>query len=558
MANLMSFLKPVGKPQRNGFDLSNTQKYTLKAGLLTPVECIEVVPGDHVELSISSFLRTRVLETAAFMRGKQNFNVFFVPYQCLWHDWNNFINQRLDKTRATQKDNLPLFAPCFEMKEFLYSLSKGAITDIKDVHGYHIKYNVCRLLDMLGYGNFTPYLNYATNLKTTVQNSFNGVRFNAFRLLAYQKIWQDYFRDRNRDISDTDSSYTGALSFNVDDLDCTTIAGATFNTARSSSFGRRYLPFVPRYVKYKTDLFTGSQTQTQYGSVSLLSLGSSTPMLDALSLKRLESLQEWKQKTMLAGNKSKDLQRAHFGLAPAFDDDDHAQFIGSFDSPIMVDDVTSTDSSNLGELGGKGSSGTPNNHFSFDAKDYGIIMVTHHVLPESEYPSYCIDALNTFSEPFDFYTPEFQNLGLESVLSSNICLIQPANLSASDGSWSIGNSHNPSAGTKTVIYKQGDSVIGYAPRYWPYKTKLDMVHGDFNPDVYGFSATYNNWVAPRLKAITSMGKVLVSDLYVNPNIFDSIFGVSINSECYTDQFLINSYFDVKKVSPMSVLGLPQF
>ena len=46
-----------------------------------------------------------------------------------------------------------------------------------------------------------------------------------------------------------------------------------------------------------------------------------------------------------------------------------------------------------------------------------------------------------------------------------------------------------------------------------------------------------------------------SNFMIDPAIMDNIFSVNFNGTDNTSQFLINSYFDVKAVRPMSVTGL---
>ena len=71
------------------------------------------------------------------------------------------------------------------------------------------------------------------------------------------------------------------------------------------------------------------------------------------------------------------------------------------------------------------------------------------------------------------------------------------------------------------------------------------------------------WTSPRWDFVNykkNDSKVSVdlsaSNFMIDPGILDSIFAVGYNGDVYTDQFLINSYFNVKSVRPMSVTGLP--
>ena len=42
---------------------------------------------------------------------------------------------------------------------------------------------------------------------------------------------------------------------------------------------------------------------------------------------------------------------------------------------------------------------------------------------------------------------------------------------------------------------------------------------------------------------------------IDPGILDSIFAIGFDGTTGSDQFLVNSYFNVKAVRPMSVTGL---
>lgn len=109
--------------------------------------------------------------------------------------------------------------------------------------------------------------------------------------------------------------------------------------------------------------------------------------------------------------------------------------------------------------------------------------------------------------------------------------------------------------------------MGYAPRYYSYKTALDKVHGEFSTQYQGNSqfrvGSLAPWVAPRTELLVRDDTHYDSyrplrTFYVQPSVFNNVFGVAADSTQATDQFLINAYFDVKSIRPMTVLGLPQF
>lgn len=609
MSNLFRGLKPKTKLSRNGFDLSQKHVFTTRPGSITPCLCVETVPGDHIEINMANLTRTMTLNTAAFIRGKFNFDFYFVPYTQLWHPFNQFINQRNDKHSANQKGNI--YCPTLSLSAVL-DLVATSITELyigsssdfgqnaDDIHGYNWGMNTLRLLDMLGYGSYYELyeLIRGGSSSTDIQSyigQFDGVYINIFRLAAYQHIWYDIYRNKYFDV---DTEYQNGISqehdyvkyFNYDDVDCTTLANSRVSVNATAKLNDRIFGlFAQRYVQYKKDIFTSLMPSTQFGavsSVSLVNVNINSPerggyaenvvetdedgqlyttsnrtgsnyfdwsipnAFDVLQLRRAEVLQRWKQLTLRAGNMVDDNWQAHFGKTPRYESDENVMYLGSHSASLQVNPVEQTSPSSaakVGELGATGTSVASGEKIVFDLKDqgdYGIIMCVCYYTPENEYNATGIDKANTLYEQFDYFTPEFENIGLEAV---------------ERGLYDF--AVNPS---------NKNDVLGYAPRYWMYKTALDKVHGQFIDDEHMSRNTLMPWVAPRHEVFydddvdLKLGTRGLSTFYVVPSQYNNVFGVSISNEDLdgqtqaNDTFLHNCFFDIKAVRPLSVLGLPQF
>lgn len=314
---------------------------------------------------------------------------------------------------------------------------------------------------------------------------------------------------------------------------------------------------------------------TPTGVVNLSGTPSSTSLFDVLSLVEAQAIQKWRQKSMLAGNKTADQFRAHHGVVPRHLIDHLPDFIGSVDNVINVTEITSqadtatqADESNLGEIRGRGYGASDARSFTFKSDDYGILLLIHAIVPENTYNSFGIEKGNTMITYTDFYQAEYQNIGLEAV---------PRYLLAMD------NHDTPASQTGGA--EGGDSfparntgVLGYAPRYFGYKQYQSKVHGMFNssrisgttiPYRFGY-ADMQSFVMPRrdfdqLWYASSGGTYTMttfsmnrSKLYVNPHIFDSIFAIEASNSETTDEFFSHVNFYCHASLPMSVLGLPQF
>ena len=134
MADLFKSLKPKAHLAKNGFDLSRKHVFSSQAGMALPCLSLETVPGDHFEIDLAALSRTQTFNTAAFLRGKQRYDFFFVPYTQLWHPFNQFITQRTDKHSSNQKGHI--FAPVIELSSLLRFIYSSLYTDGSSVTKY--------------------------------------------------------------------------------------------------------------------------------------------------------------------------------------------------------------------------------------------------------------------------------------------------------------------------------------------------------------------------------------------------------------------------------------
>ena len=96
---------------------------------------------------------------------------------------------------------------------------------------------------------------------------------------------------------------------------------------------------------------------------------------------------------------------------------------------------------------------------------YCIIMCIYHAMPLLDYAISGQDPQLLCTSVEDLPIPEFDNIGMEAVHAATLF-----NSDLFDG---------------TVA----NDFLGYNPRYWPWKSKIDRVHG-------AFTTTLKDWVAP--------------------------------------------------------------
>lgn len=560
--NIMKELvNPSHSPGRSGKDLSHRKVFTAKAGELLPILCEEMVPNDYFEIDTASLIRTFPLQTAAFLRAKVHFDFFFVPKTSLWRNWDRFYYQRNDH----ESNLLRAFAyePNIEIAQ-LYNCCQSGAGSILDSASARSK-----VLQLLGYGNLGATNVYYNATPGSPQEAVGKKSLTILPIIGYNRIYNMWYRNAWRDEPTSYDTYT----FSLDSWDCSSYTTSLFSG--NYNLGSLPSPVQMHYHPWFSDLFMGSLPNQQFGNVSSISISGSTgndngrwltfggssltgglpinsdsnnhldegtsdilhthpfnSSFDVLTLRRALALQKWKEYNMRAGWKNRNQARAMFGVSTPEDRKHEIEFLKGYDFPIMIDEVLSQNGAsggNLGEIAGKGIGVGNGELLKFNSGErHGYLYCIAYILPQAEYDSIGIEKSLVRSEPFDHFVPAFENLGMEAIQKFEI----------------------NAEGDPT----QFDSVLGYAPRYHEYKTRVDKVYGEFM-SAYG---SLSSWVSVRrdLQNIANLGSIPIQYFYVNPSCLDTIFAQAADGSQLTDQFILNVNFRNKAVRPMSDLGLP--
>lgn len=577
MANIMSLKSIRNKPSRNGFDLSFKKNFTAKAGELLPVMVKEVLPGDTFKINLKAFTRTQPVNTAAFARIREYYDFFFVPYDLLWNKSNTVLTRMYDNPQhAVSIDPTKNFVLSGEMPymtseafgSYINALStSSALANYKtNYFGYDRSKASVKLLEYLGYGNYESFLDNDWNSAPLMAN----LNHNIFGLLAYQKIYSDFYRDSQWE-------RVSPSTFNVDYLDGSSM---NLNDTYSTEFYQYYNFFDLRYCNWQKDLFHGVLPHQQYGETAVASItpnvtgkltlsnfstvgtspltasGTATKNLPAfdtvgdlsiLVLRQAEFLQKWKEITQSGNKDYKDQLEKHWGISVGDGFSELCTYLGGVSSSIDINEVVNTNitGSAAADIAGKGV-GVANGEINFNSSGrYGLIMCIYHCLPLLDYTTDMLDPAFLKVNATDYAIPEFDRVGMQSM--PLLQLMNPLR-SLADAS---------------------GLVLGYVPRYIDYKTSVDQSVG-------GFKRTLNSWVisysnisvlkqvtlpddAPPIEPsepVPSVAPMNFTFFKVNPDCLDPIFAVQAGNDTSTDQFLCSSFFDVKVVRNLDTDGLP--
>lgn len=544
MANNSIFARNAHRAnlQRNAFDLSFTSKFTASVGMLLPCFCKEVNPNEHFRINPSMFLRTVPLNSAAYVRLKQYCEFYFVPTRLLWRSFPQFIAGTSNQFSAAISDGSKFSSvPTWDFNTMLKLLTASGT----DTCGYPFKYGAVRLLDLLGYGVNVSNVDSLIAANNTKPFNF---KVSPFRMLAYQKIYSDYYRNPLYESIDVEN-------FNVDNSNSSTsVASQT-----ASMMYLRYRDWKKDYFNAVSPAFQSSDFMSSTFSPVSFGVGSSSgepytntdisSKLGGLYIKSADNFTVANLRSAYALDKlyrlmlsAKDgsyseQMKVRFGVESP-DDDWKSKFIGAIDAPVTIGDVTTTsdtydESSNSGAipgtLYGNGWSQSEGN-IEFTSKEHGIIMGIFSILPECDYQSDQLDAFNTKLKREDFFVPEFADLGKQ-----------------------------PTPIYQFKFSKDTDmtKVLGWNLRYSEYKTSLDMVHGVFNSDDKFQNQSYNAWVAPRNQSLAQYSNgATVSFFKALPSVLNQIMVQQFDGTEQTDQFLVNAGFNVQAIRPMSIYGEP--
>lgn len=551
--------------QRNAFDLSHSDVFSVAPGMLLPISVNEVNPNEHFVINPSLYIRTQPLNTAAYTRVKQHIEFFFVPMRTLCRQFNQFIVGTDYKISSIDSLNkYQSIGVSFDSVRFIKSLLSEDESTYPNIFGLDGCQDTIRLLDMLGYGiNSVSIENfqYLTDAANT-----NVKKFNLFRLLAYQKIYFDFYRNPNYELNKP-SAYnidkyfgTNKVFQSVTEDDAREIfqlryrnwAKDYFTSASPQWLGTDFVttsPTVPLditaydqdYDTFKIDdrldgSFGKDQIQTGVGAQLYANEGGSMTILSLANLRAAFALDKLYRLSVNAKDGDYGSQiRAHYGFN-AVHDDWKATFIGGTSAPVTINEVittATTEQAPTGDIYGKGAS-INQGSFTFDTKEHGIIMGILSIVPDADYQSNMVDRFNIKQSREEYFQPEFADLGKQALTNHEL-------------RFGISKSSD-----KSVM--EADSVLGFVPRYSEYKTAVDKVHGQFvnNGTLAAWSAPRNN---PTIQT-DSLGRLTYVSLKVDPRVLNPIMSVNYDGTEKTDQFICDSNISIQAIRPMSVHGEP--
>lgn len=615
MASYTGMSNLQNHPHRSGFDIGRKNAFTAKVGELLPVYWDISMPGDKYKFNVEYFTRTQPVETSAYTRLREYFDFYAVPLRLLWKSAPSVLTQMQDINQIqalslTQNLSLGTYLPSLYLSTLytaLYRLNKDSLNPgnsgaFVNLFGFYRSDLAYKLLSYLGYGNFlrsTPSSGYrwwSTSLKNADSSDYTQAFIqnncvNIFPLLAYQKIYQDFFRWSQWEKSNPSSYNVDYFTGDTPEL------VSSLPLLSDTSYWKSPTMFDLRYCNWNKDMLMGVLPNSQFGDVAVLDISnfgtsnvvlgpdnkkstvgvasavssssapvpffalqasasntvpaSSTLHVDlstlqsqftVLALRQAEALQRWKEISQSGDSDYREQIRKHFGVNLPQALSNMCTYIGGISRNLDISEVVNNNLASedtTAVIAGKGV-GAGNGSFTYTTNEHCVVMCIYHAVPLLDYTITGQDGQLLVTDAESLPIPEFDNIGMEVLPMTQIF-------------------NSPKASIVNLFN------AGYNPRYFNWKTKLDVVNG-------AFTTTLKSWVSPVTASLLSgwfgfgynegdinqnTSVVLNYKFFkVNPSVLDPIFGVAADSTWDTDQLLVNSYIGCYVARNLSRDGVP--
>jgi hypothetical protein len=228
------------------------------------------------------------------------------------------------------------------------------------------------------------------------------------------------------------------------------------------------------------------------------------------------------------GTRYTEIIRSHFGVISPDSRLQRPEYLGGGSTPIQINPIAQTSGTGqtgqttpLGTLASMGTALAHNHGFSQSFTEHGVIIGLVSVRAELTYQQ-GLHKMWSRSTRYDFYFPAFAMLGEQSILNKEIYV--------------TGNS------------TQDNQVFGYQERWAEYRYNPSRISSLFRSTAAG---TIDGWhLAEKFTALPTLSN---SFIVSNPPVSRV---VAVGSAANGQQFIFDSFFDVKKARPMPMYSVP--
>lgn len=535
--------------KRSKFDRSTQLKTTFNAGELIPIFVDEVLPGDTFTMDTACVIRMSTPIHPVMDNAFLDTYFFFVPNRLVWNHWKEFNGENTTTAweQTTEYEIPQITSPTGGWQKGTIADYMGMPIGISNLSVSSLPFRAYVLIWNEWFRDQNLQDPAYLTLDDSTTTGTNGSTYQSDAQCGGKPLpvakYHDYFTSAlpepqkgpavELQLGDTapvigTGTALGITASTDDTLTWGLYAQENWGALSANSSAKNQP--VGTQITPEQNLFTGPSKNTTLG----LSLNPENSGVKALlseatattinSLRQAFQVQKLFERDARGGTRYTEIIKAHFGVTSPDGRQQRPEYLGGKRIPINVQQVLQTsatdETSPQGNTAAFSLTGDRSSSFTKSFTEHGFIIGLCCVRTEHTYQQ-GIERMWNRKRRFDFYWPEFANIGEQAILNKE-------------------------------IYAQGtdtdNEAFGYQEPWAEYRYKPSRVSGAFRStyaqslDVWHYGDEYTS--------LPVLSDTFIRETKAN---IDRTLAVQSSVE---DQFIADFYFRNVSVRPMPVYSIP--